>query len=65
MHFLASPILTVWPRVKTELKIYPGLPHGFVLAIELDTVTQYYQAMVEWASKLLQEAGKLAQTSAK
>ena len=55
----------VWRRVKTDLKIYPGLPHGFVLAIKLDAVTEYYRAMVEWASKILRDAGKSTQSSAK
>ena len=36
--------------VSTKLKLYPGLPHGFVLAIKLDIVTKYYSSMVEWVA---------------
>ncbi|KAF2494368.1 hypothetical protein BU16DRAFT_562028 [Lophium mytilinum] len=39
--------------VDTTVKIYPGLPHGFVLAKDMDFVTKYYQAQVDWVEQRL------------
>ncbi|EXJ90165.1 hypothetical protein A1O3_03234 [Capronia epimyces CBS 606.96] len=40
--------------VPVELKTYPGLPHGFVLAIRMEVVNDYYKAMVDWIAKRLE-----------
>jgi acetyl esterase/lipase len=34
--------------VHVTLKTYPGLPHGFVLAVHMKVVGTYYMSMVEW-----------------
>jgi acetyl esterase/lipase len=41
--------------VPVELKTYPGLPHGFVLAINMEVVNSYYKSMVEWVEDILED----------
>ena len=41
--------------VSTKLNLYPGLPHGFMLAIKLEIVTKYYESMVSWVAERLAE----------
>ncbi|KAI9743680.1 MAG: hypothetical protein M1818_002996 [Claussenomyces sp. TS43310] len=40
--------------VDATLKIYPGLPHGFVLAVKMDVARRYYSSMVEWVAARLE-----------
>jgi acetyl esterase/lipase len=40
--------------VPVELKTYPGLPHGFVLAIKMQVVNDYYKSMVDWIAGRLE-----------
>ncbi|OQV10567.1 hypothetical protein CLAIMM_14545 [Cladophialophora immunda] len=44
--------------VPVDLKVYPGLPHGFLIASHLPVVNQYLEAMVEWVSKILKASEK-------
>jgi acetyl esterase/lipase len=44
--------------VPVKLKTYPGLPHGFVVAVKLDAVTVYFQSIVDWIAERL-ESSKL------
>lgn len=48
-------MLTV-PSVPTTLKVYPGLPHGFVLATKMEFARRYYQCMVDWTAGRLHAA---------
>ncbi|KIW29377.1 uncharacterized protein PV07_05195 [Cladophialophora immunda] len=36
--------------VEVELNVYPGLPHGFMLAVDLPVVSEYYDHMVKWVT---------------
>ncbi|KIW23056.1 uncharacterized protein PV07_11288 [Cladophialophora immunda] len=39
--------------VPTTLKIFPGLPHGFIMILTLPQTAEYYRNVVEWISQLL------------
>ncbi|KAF9886577.1 hypothetical protein FE257_011349 [Aspergillus nanangensis] len=39
--------------IPVDVRIYPGVPHGFTFASQLDFTTQYFQTMVSWTSKIL------------
>ncbi|KAG9529386.1 hypothetical protein KCU93_g3575, partial [Aureobasidium melanogenum] len=38
--------------VPTTLRIYPGLPHGFMLAMDKDFTKNYYGEVVNWINEL-------------
>lgn len=40
-------------RVETKLSIFPGLPHGFILAVNMEFSSRYFRNMVEWVDKRL------------
>ncbi|KAK7892964.1 hypothetical protein LTR67_007201 [Exophiala xenobiotica] len=41
--------------VSVELKTYPGLPHGFILAIKMPVVNDYYKSVVDWIARRLEK----------
>lgn len=39
--------------VKTRVEVYPGLPHGFILATNQDFASKFFRCMVEFVAELL------------
>lgn len=42
--------------VTVKLNIYPGLPHGFILATHMATVNNYFESIVQWVQGCLQRS---------
>jgi acetyl esterase/lipase len=49
--------------VETKLKIFPGLPHGFILAVRMEPTSQYFQNMVEWVDERLKASSNMTELS--
>jgi len=48
-------------RVETKLNVFPGLPHGFILAVNMELSSQYFCGMVEWVDERLKINNKLTE----
>lgn len=45
-------------RVETKLNIFPGLPHGFMLAVHMEFSSRYFRNMVEWVEERLKSSNR-------